>query len=312
MMRQNKVLEFRGPIFTIFTAFKDNYKLDITSTLNYVDFLLNHKVEYLYVMPYNSRYLQLSDEEIIKLNTSIIKHVKHNSDARIIVSCPVECSTEDALRFCNQSFEDGTDYFASAFGEKYFTDNQVLDHYATLENQYNSILVHEQPLISGFTSKQINWPISLIEKVASLDGIVAFKEDTKSYEFGRMILEKNLPAQMIFAGRKNMFVPLLDYGLSSYLNGISIVNPRIAFLFWKLFEDGNIDKLQKFVHEVDNPFWDGPVKKFGWHRVNKASLEYHGLMSRRDRLPLPHLTHEEYKDLCLFWDKHTEVISDWV
>ncbi len=311
-MKQNNILEFNGPIFTVFTAFKDNYELDITSTLNYVDFLLNHEAECLYVMPYNSRYLQLNDKEIVTLNASIIKHVKYNSDARIIVSCPVECSTEDALKFCDQAFEDGADYFASAFGEKYFTDSQVIDHYAALENRFSSILVHEQPLISGYTSKQINWPISLIEKVASLDGIVAFKEDTKSYEFGKMILEKNLPAQMIFAGRKKLFVPLLEHGLTSYLNGISIVNPAIAFSFWNLFEEGNIDKLEKFVKEVDDPFWDGPVKKFGWHRVNKASLEYYGLMSRRDRMPLPHLTDEEYKDLCFFWDKHTEAISDWI
>ena len=42
---------------------------------------------------------------------------------QIIVSCPVECSTEDALDFVI-NFEDGADYFASAFGEKYFTDSQ--------------------------------------------------------------------------------------------------------------------------------------------------------------------------------------------
>ena len=92
----------------------------------------------------------------------------------------------------------------------------------------------------------------------------------------------------------------MEYGLTSYLNGISIVNPAIAFSFWNLFEEGNIDKLEKFVKEVDNPFWDGPVKKFGWHRVNKASLEYCGLMSRRDRMPLPHLNNEDYKDFVYF------------
>ena len=49
---------------------------------------------------------------------------------------------------------------------------------------------------------------------------------------------------------------------------------------------------------VDDPFWDGPVKSFGWHRVNKASLQYFGLMSRRDRMPMPHLTDAEYAELC--------------
>ena len=127
-----------------------------------------------------------------------------------------------------------------------------------------------------------------------------------------MILEKNLPVQMVFAGRKNLFTPLLQYGLSAYLNGISIVNPKLAYLFWELATEDNQSKLEKFVREVDDPFWDGPVKKYGWHRVNKASLEYFGLMSKRDRLPMPHLSNEEFNDLSLFWEKHSEVINDWI
>ena len=305
-------INFNGPVFTVFTAFDDKYKLDISSTLKYIDFLLDHEVKHLYVMPYNSRYLQLNMEEIMQLNISVIKHLKNNSDAKVITSSPVECSTNDTLIFCDKSFEAGTDCFSSAFGEKYFSDEQVLKHYNILESKYKSILVHEQPLISGYDSMQMNWPLSLLEKVSLLDGVIAFKEDTKSYKFGKMLLEKNLPAQMIFAGRKSLFTPLLKHGLSTYLNGISIVNPKIAFLFWRLAEKGNQKELEKFVKEVDDPFWDGPVKKYGWHRVNKASLEYFGLMSKRDRMPMQNLNSDEYKDLCSFWEKHSEVINDWV
>ena len=110
-------------------------------------------------------------------------------------------------------------------------------------------MVHEQPLISGYDSKQINWPLPLVEKVALLDGIIGFKEDTKSHEFGKMILE-NLPVQMVFAGRKSLFTPLLQYGLSSYLNGISIVNPKLAYLFWKLATEDNKAKLEKLYEKL--------------------------------------------------------------
>jgi 4-hydroxy-tetrahydrodipicolinate synthase len=238
--------------------------------------------------------------------------VKLNGDAKVIVSAPVECSTMDTLQFCDEAFEVGADCFASAFGEKYFSDEQVISHYETLENRYKSILVHEQPLISGHDSMQMNWPMSLVEKVASLDGVIGFKEDTKSHEFGKMILDRQLPVQMIFAGRKSLFTPLIKHGLSAYLNGISIVNPKLAFVFWKLAKDSNQEQLEKFVKQVDNPFWDGPVKKYGWHRVNKASLEYFGLMSRRDRMPMPHLNDEEYKELTIFWQRHVEVINEWI
>ena len=76
--------------------------------------------------------------------------------------------------------------------------------------------------------------------------------------------------------------------------------------------EDNQSKLEKFVREVDDPFWDGPVKKYGWHRVNNASLEYFGLMTKRDRLPMPHLNNEEFSDLSLFWQKHSGVINDWI
>jgi 4-hydroxy-tetrahydrodipicolinate synthase len=306
------IMKFDGPVFTVFTAFDAEDRLDIPATLKYVDFLLDSGVEQLYVMPYNSRYLQLSWDEISLLNTSVIKHVKSHGKASVIVSGPVECSTINTLKFADEAFEAGADCFASAFGEKYFSDDQVIKHYSALESLQKSILVHEQPLISGHGSKQMNWPMSLVEKVASLDGVIGFKEDTKSHEFGKMILERNLPAQMVFAGRKSLFSPLLKYGLSAYLNGISIVNPKLAFVFWKLAKEGDQTAVEKFVRLVDDPFWDGPVKKYGWHRVNKASLEYFGLMSRRDRMPLPHLNDDEYKELASFWDNHAEVMSDWI
>jgi 4-hydroxy-tetrahydrodipicolinate synthase len=263
-------------------------------------------------MPYNSRYLQLSWDEISLLNTSVIKHVKQNSRAKVIVSAPVECSTINSLKFAEEAFQAGADCFASAFGEKYFTENQVLSHYGALGDLGKPLLVHEQPLISGHNSKQMHWPITLVEKVASLSAVIGFKEDTKSHEFGQMILERDFPAQMIFAGRKSLFAPLLKHGLSSYLNGISIVNPKLAYVFWELAKSGDQEAVNRFVELVDDPFWDGPVKKYGWHRVNKASLEYFGLMPRWDRMPLPHLDADELKDLASFWDIHREVLSDWV
>ena len=174
-MKTEYSIKFNGPVFTVFTAFDDQYNLDISATLKYVDFLLEHEVKHLYVMPYNSRYLQLNRDEILLLNKSVIKHTKVNSTAKIIVSGPVECSTDDTLIFCDHAFEAGTDCFASAFGEKYFSDDQIIRHYDLLSNKYKSILVHEQPLISGYDSRQINWPLPLVEKVALLDGIIGFK-----------------------------------------------------------------------------------------------------------------------------------------
>jgi len=308
----NNLNLFNGPVFTVFTAFDQNRRLDITSTLNYLDFLLEKGVSDFYVMPYNSRYLQLSPKEIETLNFEVVKHLKSGNSSQVIVSSPVECSTDVAIDYAKKARDCGADIFASAFGEKFFFNGQVVEHYQALAEVFPKLLVHEQPLISGHSSNQMNWPLSLLKDVASLQEVVAFKEDTKSESYGKSILSLELEAQLVFAGRKKLFLPLVEFGLNSYLNGISIVEPKIAFKFWELVQDGDSEQARRFVNEVDDPFWNGPVKKYGWHRVNKASLEIFGLMSREDRPPLPALNAKEFEDLREFWSRHQEVIYEWV
>jgi len=302
----------KGPIFTVFTAFKENGELNLKSTLDYLDFLLSSEAKVLYTMPYNSRFLQLTIEEILKLNKEVISLVKSNKNSKIIVGGPVEISTQKEMDFAKQCFDFGADYYASVFGEKYFSLDQVIQHYGSICSLGGNIVVHEQPLISGYNSKQIHWPLELIKEVASMSRVSAFKEDAKSTDFGRNLLEMNLDATMIFAGRKRLFLSMMDYGLKSYLNGISMVNPKIAFKFWTLFQKKDQRQVEEFISIVDDPFWDNLVSKYGWHRVNKASLQYFGFMDRFDRMPMPHLNKDEYLILKKFWDQHQLIIDQWV
>ena len=76
-----------------------------------------------------------------------------------------------------------------------------------------------------------------------------------------------------------------------------MINPKLAFHFWELYEKGEHDEIVEFLSKYDDPFWDGPVKKYGWHRVNKASLEIVGLMSRIERSPLRELNKNELKEI---------------
>ena len=87
---------FDGPVFTVFTAFDENGHLDLPATLGYVDFLLEHDVPHLYVMPYNSRYLQMTEDEIV-LNRAVIlnSHTARPSHRQ----CAGQCSTDITCQF---------------------------------------------------------------------------------------------------------------------------------------------------------------------------------------------------------------------
>ena len=172
-------------------------------------------------------------------------------------------------------------------------------HYENLSRAVSiPLLVHEMPFLSGYTAQNILWPLTLLKGLKEIDNIIAIKEDAKDEVYAQEIIKIFEPdIRVIFAGRKKYFYALKESGLKSYLNGISMVNPKLAFKFWDLYEKGEDDAILEFLSKYDDPFWDGPVKKYGWHRVNKASLEIIGLMSRIERSPLQELNKDELKEI---------------
>ena len=39
-----------------------------------------------------------------------------------------------------------------------------------------------------------------------------------------------------------------------------MVNPKLAFKFWDLYEKGEDDAILEFLSKYDDPFWDGQLK----------------------------------------------------
>jgi dihydrodipicolinate synthase/N-acetylneuraminate lyase len=143
----------------------------------------------------------------------------------------------------------------------------------------------------------INWKESTLRKLSKIKNIIAIKEDTKSVKYGSKILHKfKNRFCIIFAGRKKLVLHLKKYGLKSYLNGTSIIDPEIDNIFWYYFKN-NPSKAKLFIKEIDDPFWDNLSSKYGWHRLNKACLEINGIMNKFERLPMISLNNKEYKDV---------------
>ena len=102
---------------------------------------------------------------------------------------------------------------------------------------------------------------------------------------------------------RKTFLPLKSYGLRSYLSGISIIDARIGIKFWDFWKTDNYDGINWIIDNLENPFFEGPVSKNGWHRCNKALLEAAGLMHRRDRMPMPTLKRDEFDEVILIYKK---------
>ena len=103
--------------------------------------------------------------------------------------------------------------------------------------------------------------------------------------------------KIIFAGQKKYFIKLNPDRNFSYLNSSSIIDPRIDKIFLNLLKNDNRKDLVKFVKYIDDYFWNNLCDKYGWHRVNKASIEAIGYFKRYERLPMIHLTAKEQLNL---------------
>ena len=287
--------KINGPIQTIFVPFNKNLNIDYASLKHHIHKLCKMEhVSILYLMPYNGRFSLLDENEIFKLNYFCIKEVKKFKKL-IIVSDPIHASTERKLEFCLHAKKNGADIFSSICREKFFSEEQIFLHYKKMASANFPILAHVMPFISGYNDKNLAWSFSTLKKLSKLKNVIALKEDTKNIKYGKQVLKKfKKRFSIIFAGRKKLFLKLKESGLTSYLNGSSIIDPKIDEIFWYLFKK-NQSKALDFVKEIDDPFWDNLSSKFGWHRINKVCLEINGIMHRYERLPMISLNNNDYR-----------------
>jgi 4-hydroxy-tetrahydrodipicolinate synthase len=285
-----------GCFYTIFTPFCDDDSIDYESLGAYLNTLYRQGARRFYAMAYNSRYSQLTHPEIMELNEFCIRTVKElDKDNIVIVGDPIHCSTRETIEFTQHAKDAGGDLVSLLVREKYFDDEQILDHYAEVGRATRMpILVHEMPFLSGYDGTQMHWPESLLKKLPDVPEIVALKEDAKNFDITRMALGLEPKIRVVIAGRKSSFMQYRPYGARAYLNGISIIDAGIGELFWKAYESDDDETIRFILEKLEAPFFDRCVAKYGWHRTNKALLQAAGLMHRRDRMPLKHLSDGDY------------------
>jgi len=291
-----------GPSYTIFTPFKDTEEQEVDYEVleKYLDVLYRRGARRFYAMAYNSRYSQMKHSEIMEFNEFCTKTLKKlDINNIVIVGDPIHCSTQESLEFTLHAKECGADLISLIVREKHFFDDQILEHYDLIGRKSDfPLLVHEMPFLSGFNGKEMHWPSSLIARLPEIPQIAALKEDAKVLEvtLEALKLEPKIKV-MIAGGGKERFRGLMQHGATAWLNGISIIDAKIAEDFWTACINKDIATQDFIINELEKPFFGGVVKKYGWHRTNKALLEAAGLMSRKDRMPLKHLSDSEFLEV---------------
>lgn len=301
----------QGPVYTIFTPFADNEEVDYDVLESYLRGLYDRGARRFYAMAYNSRYSQMKHDEIMQLNGFCARTLKAlDSDNIVIVGDPIHCSTAESTEFAIHARDAGADLISLIMREKYFTDEQVLEHFDSIGQASDfPILVHEMPFLSGADGSQMHWPVSLMQSLPKVAHIAALKEDAKDPDVTHAALALEPDIRIVIAGGgKATLRKYLEHGARAWLNGISIIDAAIAERFWRACHEDDTATQDFIIEQLEEPFFSSVVSKYGWHRCNKALLQAAGLMHRRDRMPLKHLDDSEFAEVQAVCD---EVLRRW-
>lgn len=290
--------KIRGPVFSIVTPFRErDDNIDFVALERYLANAYKSGARNFYVMGYNSRFSELSWEEIKILNTFVSKTVKClGSDSVMIVADPLHCSTAVSIDFCQHAEDIGADIISLIFREKYYSDEQVAKHYKMCADSCGiGILIHEMPFISGHGGFTMNWPVSLLDRLADIENIIAIKEDAKNDEYSHEVIStiKDRLSIIISGGGKRQWLQFAPLGCQAWLNGIGVFEPKLAVSFWEAYKNNDEEIWRRIIDQIETPFFEKGVSRYGWHLMIRAALEIRGHFSRHERMPMLALTDQE-------------------
>ena len=301
-MRNNLELlkeQIRGPVFSIITPFCRDESIDYQSLGNYVNYLYKGGARIFYVMAYNSRFSELTFDEIKDVNKYVVETAKSLSqDNIVIVADPIHCSTQISIEFATHAQKIGADIISLIFREKFYFEEQVFKHYEMVANNIDiGILIHEMPFISGMGGHTMDWPVSLLDRLADIENIIAIKEDAKNDDLTLKIVNKLKDRLTIITsgGGKRQWLNFVNHGCQAWLNGIGVFEPKLATYFYKYYLSDDNARYMDIINKIEIPFFEQTVSKFGWHLSIKSALEAYGVMSRYERMPMMPLPEEKHK-----------------
>ena len=292
--------KIRGPVYSIITPFKNNGKdIDYNSLENYIQYMYDNGAKIFYAMAFNTRYLLMSEEEILKVNECVIKKVKgfNDNDTIIIVGDPLDCSTDTSIKFARHAMEHGADIISLIYRAYLFYDDHVYNHYKTIADSVDiPILIHEMPFMKGIPDLQDgNWSIDLLDKLADIPNVIAMKEDTKDDEYTKNVVNKICDRVSIIVSGNGLqsWIPVSEK-CQAWLTGIGNLFPKVELDFHKAHKENNQKKCNEIVELIEKPFFF--VKdNYSWHLGVKSAMEHLGIMSRQERMPYQELDDEKHK-----------------
>lgn len=303
MMRK----KLKGAVFSLPMFYKKNFEIDFVSLESYIKKCLeSNGVECIFSMAYNTRFRQLSDDEILEISKLCCK-LSQQYGKKAIIGHPYTITNQDLRIFCQKISSYKPYAISLLYPERYYGMIKPVVDFFSIPQEYGlKVLVHEQKLVSGFNGSLIDWPIDLLQNVLSIDSVIAVKEDSKSDEIVKEVIEisKSHDFDVIVAGGGKIRArKLIDsVGLSTWLNGSLMLFPELSEKVNEAYLNKDEFLMNWYEKNIEIPYFESFISKVGWHVGHKAALHLLDYCELVERAPMPIITSENldtYKGIIL-------------
>ena len=187
-MKSNSVA-ISGAVFSVPLFFQVNGEIDWESWESYIELICEQpNITCLYSMAFNTRYMQLSYEEVLEVNSRLCSIAKPKNKY-VIIGHPLNLTTDGLNKYCEDISKFNPDGVSVLYPERYFGIKDVVIEYHRIPSSHGlGLLVHEMKLINGFNGELIDWPTDLLEEVLELPRCIGLKEDSKMMPSQKFVL----------------------------------------------------------------------------------------------------------------------------
>lgn len=279
------------PIF-----FKENGDISYECLERYIADLIKCGADFIYAMAFNTRYMQLTNDEILHVHKFILDLVK-NKDIKIYLGHPY-LATKNELDNYFKELQDNSEQIygiSMLYPERFYGDYKIIEEFYDYPKKYGfKTLIHEMKFVSGYNGELIEWPEDLLIKILEKENIVGVKEDSKNDEVTNSLINHfSNDKHIIVAGhgkKRTLKLCKENNNYFEWLNGSSIVNPKLGKDFCdKLNKEGpDSAYIKNYIENFEVPFFE-VVKEMGWHMAHKYILSKYDY-SIFERFPLPNPT----------------------
>jgi len=311
---KNNSNKIQGPVLSVITPFLKNEKIDYKNLYKYLNYYHARGCRVFYIMAYNSRLTLMTPKEIETFNIKVIRYLKSKyKNIFVIAAEGVEKSTQASINLCNKFYKSGADMVSLIFGEKYYFDDQIYQHFKRVNDHTKiKLLLHLQKMNNGMSNipPVVNYNLDLISKIMKLRSFIAIKEDIKDFNYTKKIIKitKNKAIIIKAGGGMEIFSKLYKLGCQSWLTGVECLDPKIAFDFYEALNKKNFKFCNFIINKIERPFFK-MISKYGWHIAVKSCLAEMNLMHRYERSPLRQLNKNQHKKIVKFMEYLRNVSS---